>query len=98
MRRNIVQSLQNAAQQKITEWTERITSAVQLKKQELGPYEEKKQQLIPILKQAHSQGVSLRELAKITGISHATIARWIEEAEEKEKKDHAQEAASEAPV
>jgi transposase-like protein len=37
------------------------------------------------LKEAHEKGVPIRELARITGISNATLGRWIKEAQEKEK-------------
>lgn len=90
MRKNISEPLQNAVQKTITEWTDKIKNALQLKKQELETYEQKKQELIPILKEAHEQRVTLRELANITGISHATLGRWIKEAQEKEKQQHAE--------
>jgi|GEM_PF-3412932 DNA invertase Pin-like site-specific DNA recombinase len=85
MRRNISHVLLEATQKKLSEWTEKVKSAVELKEQELKTYEEKKQLLISELIEAYEKGVSIRELARITGISNATLGRWIKEAKEKEK-------------
>jgi DNA invertase Pin-like site-specific DNA recombinase len=94
VRRNISHVLLDATQKKLSEWAEKVKSAVNLKQEELKTYEEKKQQLISELKEAHEKGVPIRELARITGISNATLGRWIKEAKEKEKQ---QSAESERP-
>lgn len=77
MRRNISHVLLDATQKKLGEWAEKT-------------YEEKKQQLIFKLKEAHEKGVSIREFARITGISNATLGRWIKELKEKEKQQSAE--------
>jgi DNA invertase Pin-like site-specific DNA recombinase len=89
MRRNISHVLLDATQKKLGEWVEKVKGAVEVKELELKTYEEKKQELISELKEAHDKGVSIRELARITGISNATLGRWIKEAKEKEKQQDA---------
>jgi Fic family protein len=93
MRRNIAHVLLDATQKKLGEWSDQIKGAVQVKQQELLTYAEKKRQLLPQLIEAHDKGVSAKELEKITGISHATISRWIKEA--KEKLEHAEQTIPE---
>jgi DNA invertase Pin-like site-specific DNA recombinase len=90
MRRNISHVLLDATQKKLAEWAEKVKSTVNLKEQELKTYEEKKQQLISEFKKAYEKGVPIRELARITGISNATLGRWIKEAQEKEKQQGAE--------
>jgi DNA invertase Pin-like site-specific DNA recombinase len=90
VRRNIAHVLLDATQKKLAEWSEKVKGAVELKQQELLTYEGKKQQLISELKEAYEKGVSIRELARITGISNATLGRWIKEAQEKEKQQSAE--------
>jgi len=94
VRRNISHVLLDATQKKLGEWAEKVKSTVELKQQELLTYEEKKQQLISELKEAHEKGVPIRELARITGISNATLGRWIKEAKGK-KLEHAEQTSSE---
>jgi len=96
MRRNRVQAMLSATQKTLEEWSEKIKETIKAKEQELLTYNEKKRQILPLLLQAHENKVSARELAKITGINHATICRWIKEAKEKaEKKEDAKETSSE---
>jgi len=85
MRRNISKSLLEATQSTLDKWAVKIREAIQLKEQEQQSYSEKRQKLLDELVGAHEKGLSARELSKITGISHATIARWIKEAEEKQQ-------------
>jgi response regulator of citrate/malate metabolism len=85
MRRNIVQALVTATQSKLDQWGQQIKQAMQTTNQSLTAYEEKKQGLIPQLLEAREKGVSLRELAKITGISHTTIARWLKAAKKQKE-------------
>ena len=87
MRRNFVQALVIATQTTLDQWGQRLKEAMQTSEQHLTAYNEKKQKLLPQLIEAHEKGVSTRELGKITGISHTTIARWIEESKTKEKQD-----------
>jgi DNA invertase Pin-like site-specific DNA recombinase len=94
MRRNISHVLLDATQKKLSEWAEKVKGTVELKQQELLTYEQKKQQLISELKEAHEKGVPIRELARITGISNATLGRWIKEAKEKETKQNGEGQAS----
>ena len=86
MRRNISKNLLEATQSTLEKWTQKIKEVVLLKKEEKESYNENKQKLIAELLDAHGKGVSARELAKITGISHSTIGRWIKEAKEKKGK------------
>jgi len=88
MKRNISRVLLEATQTKIAEWVEKIKGA-EVKGQELKTYEEKKQELVTKLKEAHEKGVPIRELAKITGISNATLGRWIKELKATEQPQHA---------
>ena len=83
---NIVQALLSSTQKTLSEWNQKIQTAIQTKEQEQANYGAKKQQLLPQLIEAHEKGVSSRELQRITGINHTTITRWIREAK-KEKQD-----------
>lgn len=38
--------------------------------------------------QYHQKGMTIREIAKVTGVSHATVHQWIKKIE-KEKQQHA---------
>jgi len=95
MARNIVRTLVDATQTTMDKWVEKIKEAMQVTEQEFQTYEEKKGELIPKLLEAHEKGVSARQLAKITGINHTTISRWIREAQklkeakEEREKQHA---------
>ena len=89
MKRNISRILLEATQTKLAEWAEKIKGA-EVKGQELKTYEGKKRELAPKLKEAHEKGVSIRELSKITGISNATLGRWIKELEEEEQTSNAE--------
>jgi DNA invertase Pin-like site-specific DNA recombinase len=83
---NRVQALLSSTQKTLSEWNEKIRTAIQMKEQETTNYGAKKQQLLPQLIEAHEKGVSSRELERIIGINHTTITRWIREAK-KERKD-----------
>lgn len=85
MRRNISKSLLEATQSTLDKWAVKIREAVQLKEQGRDSYDEKRQKLLAELLDAHEKGLSARELAKITGISHSTIARWVREAKERQQ-------------
>jgi len=84
MKRNIIQALTNATQMTLEQWSQKLKEAIQSKEQVKATYEAKKQKLLPQLLEAHEKGISLRELAKITGISFSTISRWLKTAEQKE--------------
>lgn len=87
MVQRIVRAILGATQKTLEEWSQKIHDTIQVKKQELETYEEKKRQLLPVLMEAHEKKVSTRQLEKITGINRTTIARWIKEA--KESKENA---------
>jgi DNA invertase Pin-like site-specific DNA recombinase len=91
MKRNISHVLLDATQKTLGEWADKIKGAVGTKEQELKTYEEKKQELVPKLKEAYEKGVPIRELSRITGISNATLGRWIKELKEKEQQQNAKE-------
>jgi DNA invertase Pin-like site-specific DNA recombinase len=80
MSKSVVQALVSATQGKLEDWKRKIDQAREIKKQELLTYTEKKAQLLPLLIKGNKEGLSTRELEKITGINHTTIARWIKEA------------------
>lgn len=61
-------------------WQTDLKKAIEEKKEINERFET---EIIPYLRQAHEQGFGLRELAKITGISHATIASILRNDEEK---------------
>ena len=83
---HLVEALLSSTQKTLTEWNQKIRTAIQTKELERANYGAKKQQLLPQLIEAHEKGVSSRELERITGINHTTITRWIREAK-KEKQD-----------
>jgi len=64
----------------VDEWITQIDKAIK-------KYEETKQRLLPKLKEAMDKGITSRQLCKITGISHATICRWVNEFRKSEKND-----------
>ena len=96
VRKNISHILLDATQKKLGEWAEKVKGAVELKQEEILTYEGKKQQLISELKEAHEKGVPIRELARITGISNATLGRWIKELKEKEIKQNGERQTSQS--
>lgn len=97
MPRNVVKTLLEATQTTMDSWVEKIKKAMQIQEQEFKTYEEKKRQLLPKLLEAHEKGVSARKLAKIMGINHTTIGRWIREAKEKKAKEKQQQDVKERP-
>ena len=84
MKRKIVKSILHATQETLEGWFKSVDRAVELKLGELEEYERKKQQIIPKLLEGYEKGLSTRELAKIFGIPHQTIARWIKQTREKQ--------------
>ena len=82
-----VQALLSSTQKTLSEWNQKIRSAIQTKEQEQANYGAKKQQLLPQLIAAHEKGVSSRELERITGINHTTISRWVKEAQRQKAKE-----------
>jgi DNA invertase Pin-like site-specific DNA recombinase len=83
-----VQALLSSTQKTLSEWNQKIHNAIETKEEERLNYQAKKQQLLPQLIEATEKGVSTRELAKITGINHTTIGRWIREARKKKEKEN----------
>jgi DNA invertase Pin-like site-specific DNA recombinase len=67
----------------LSEWNQKIKAAIETKERQKADFQAKKQQLLPILIDAHDKGVSSRELERITGINHTTICQWIKEAKKK---------------
>lgn len=92
MPKSVVQALVSATQGKLEDWKRKIDQARETKKQELLSYTEKKAQLLSVLIKGNKEGLSTRELEKITGINHTTIARWIKEAR-KTKREGAEPSA-----
>jgi transposase-like protein len=77
--RKIAKALFEATQQTIEKWFQQIDTAITLKSQRLIEYEQKKKKILPKLVEATEKGVSLRELSKILGIPHQTLAKWLNE-------------------
>jgi len=71
----------------VDEWIPQIDEAITAKETELREYKEAKQRLLPKLEKALDKGVDSRKLTEITGISHATICRWVNEFRKSEKND-----------
>lgn len=92
MSKRVVKSVMEATQKTLEEWSQKIKKTMLIKEEEVKTYEEKKQQLIPQLLEAHEKGVSTRELSKIMGINHTTIANWIREAKKCNGKEKQQDA------
>ena len=82
--KRIAQALIDATQSTLEQWGHKLKEAIQTKEQTVTAYEEKKRLLLPQLLEAHEKGVSTRELQEITGIPHATIARWIRKSKKEE--------------
>jgi transposase-like protein len=83
-----VQALLSSTQKTLSEWNQKIRTAIQKREQERANYGTKKQQVLPMLIEAHEKGVSSRELERITGINHTTITRWIKETRRESVKVH----------
>lgn len=84
---HLVQALLSSTQKTLSEWNQKIRTAIQTKEQERANYGAKKQQLLPQLIEAHEKGVSSRELERIIGINHTTISRWVKEAQRQKAKE-----------
>jgi len=82
---HLVQVLLGSTQKTLTEWNQKIRAAIQTREEERLTYQAKKNDLLPQFIEAHKRGVSSRELERITGINHTTIARWIREGSKKQK-------------
>ena len=91
MNKRIIKALFDATQTTIDQWSQKIKENIQGKAEKLRLYEQKKQDIIPMLLEAHEQGVSSRELGRIMGINHTTIAKWIRQAKAKEKQQEEKE-------
>jgi DNA invertase Pin-like site-specific DNA recombinase len=86
-----VKSLLTTTENTLREWNQKIKVALESKEQQRADYQSKKQQLLPMLIDAHEKGLSTRELEKITGINHTTIAQWLRE-EAKKTQDRGQDS------
>lgn len=75
MRKNNLKALKGSTPTKLDGVINKIDTAIEEKKIEQGEY----QRLIVKLATAMEKGVTTRHLAKLTGISHATIARWVKD-------------------
>jgi transposase-like protein len=76
-RRNVFSKLLGVKQETLDGWMQAIENRLKLRKEAETMYGLNATKLFKLLKQAHEGGMSLRELADITGVSHATIASWI---------------------
>jgi Fic family protein len=79
----MAQALLTASQAKIDGWLHAIDTVIS-QKPDIQKYIENKNLLMPKLLEARAKGVTLRELATITGIPHQTIAKWLKQAKEKD--------------
>ena len=75
-----VNQLLATTEKTLSEWKQKIKVAIESKEQQKTEYEAKKQQLLPLLIDAHEKGLSSRDLEKVTGINHTTISQWLREA------------------
>jgi len=85
---SIVQALVTATRATLDQIRQNLKERTQTKEQALREYAERKRELLPQLLEAHEKGVATRELQKITGISHTTIARWIKAAKQEKEKQN----------
>ena len=80
MKKAFVSALRDVKQATIDTWIDSVKTLISSKeaeRQKQQEDEQKKTQLIPYLKEAMEKGATLRELSEITGLSHTTIARWL---------------------
>lgn len=80
MRKGFKSVLLDVKQSTLETWIQKLKALVSEKERQLvmeREAEEKKMQLLPMLKDARDKGITLREISEITGLSHATIARWL---------------------
>ena len=80
MKKAFISALRDVKQATIDAWVDSVKTLIsdadaRLKQKEED--EQKRQQLLPYLKEATQKGVTLRELSEVTGLSHTTIARWL---------------------
>lgn len=83
-----VKALLSSTHKTLIEWNQKIHDAMQRTEEERLNYQTKKKELIPQLVEASQRGVSSRELERITGINHTTIATWIREAKKQKEKEN----------
>ena len=80
MKKAFKSALEDVKQATIDAWVGSLKALVSEREREIQKQkeiEEKRLQLLPYLKNAREKGVTLREMSEITGISHTTIARWL---------------------
>jgi DNA invertase Pin-like site-specific DNA recombinase len=83
MKRGLAKAVLEATQRTIQDWFKGIDTLITDKGQDLLAYEEKKQTVIKKFLEADSKGISVRQLSKLTGISHQAISKWIKDAKAK---------------
>jgi DNA invertase Pin-like site-specific DNA recombinase len=76
--------LLEASQATIENWCKEIDLLI-AQKPDIDTYNAKKQMLLPKLIEARAKGITLRELARMTGIPYQTIGKWLKEAKAKEQ-------------
>ncbi len=99
MKKAFKPALLDVKQTTIETWIQKLKALISDKEKQLllqKEAEERRMQLIPFLKDAQTKGITLREMAEITGLSHATIGRWLNpeqyKRKPKRKKDYIEEA------
>jgi len=77
IKKGVLQALTGVKQETIDTWFKQWDEQILKMKQEKEHEQQIRKQLLPKLLELHNQGMTSREIAKVTGISHATIARYI---------------------
>lgn len=87
--KGIIHSLLNVSQASLDTWVKQVQEFVSTKKELASNYEVNKQKFLALIKTATENGMTLREIALITGLSHATIAKVLKEKIMPEETAHA---------
>jgi len=80
MKKAFKSALEDVKQATIDAWTQSLKTLISSKEAEFQKHketEQKKQQLLTYLREAKEKGATLREMSQITGLTHTTIARWL---------------------
>lgn len=75
--RGILSSLVGLKQETLDSWMRKLDGLITVKSEAIQEHEATAQKIIPLLLKAQDNNISVRELAQITGLSPATMARWM---------------------
>jgi transposase-like protein len=75
--RGILTSLVGLKQETLDNWMRKLDGLIAVKKEAIQEHAATADKIIPLLLKAKDNEISVRELAQITGLSPATMSRWM---------------------